>query len=210
MNKNYNNMLILGLFIIVCGVFLLVYSFSSHMEVRNLSTKIDFDSLENSRMSTSDKYYKYLFYAETLENKLKKNSSLPLKNTSCVYLDYAQHNVISMYKLIFNSADFEDERKSIIEEKIKNLDEILDKYMTCKQTAKYKTELANIQKEIAHSEEEYEDSQLRMERFMYGAGDPINKAEYTEDSEIQPAQSAEQKMPDENVVQHAAEPGNTY
>ena len=208
MNKNYNNMLALGLFIVVCGIFMLVYSFSSHMEVKNLSNKIDFDSLENNnRMSTSDKYYKYLFYAETLESKLKKNSNLPFKNTSCVYLDYAQHNIVSMYKLIFNAADFEDERKGVTEEKIKNLEEILGKYTTCRQAAQYKTELENIQKEIAYSEEQYEESQQRIDDLMYEENYP--EAEYGEDSEIQPASNSEQKEPlQENTK--PVEPGNTY
>ena len=209
MEKNYNNMLVLGLFILVCGIFLFIYSFSSHMEIRNLSNKIDFEELDhNNRMSTTDKYYKHLFYAETLEKKLKKNQNIPFKNASCIYLDFAQHNVVSMYKLIFNFSDLEDERKDIVEEKVKNLDEIMDKYTTCKQTAEYKSELKNIQSDIAKSADLYESSQQRMENFIY-KGSELEKAVYDENSEIQPAQGIEQNVQAEGT-QPAVEPGNTY
>ncbi|MBR1461082.1 hypothetical protein IJ596_05570 [bacterium] len=209
MNKNYNNMLILGLIILVCGIFLLIYSFSSHMEVQNLATKIDFDELDhNNQMSTSDKYYKHLFYAETLEKKLKKNANIPFKNASCVYLDFAQHNVVSMYKLIFNAGDFEDDRKDVVEEKVDNLYEILDKYITCKQTADYKSELKNIQNEIAKSEEQYENSLRDMD--IYTNMDTEN-AEYGEGSEIQPAGSLEEGYKEqETIIPQVVEPGNTY
>ena len=210
MEKNYNNMLILGLLIIVCGIFLLVYSFSTHMEIKNLSNKIDFDELDNnSRISTSDKYYKHLFYANLLEEKLKKNANIPFKNSSCVYLDYAYHNVTSLYKLIFNSADFADDRKDVTEDKINNLNEILDQYSTCEQAATYKTGLKNLQDEIEKSEEIYESSQQRMDNFMYGGLD--GKAEYSEDSEIQPAPNPDEKIQEQEVITpQAIEAGNTY
>ncbi len=210
MNKNYNNMLILGLFFVVCGIFLLVYSFSAHMEVKNLANKIDFEELKNNtQMSTSDKYYKHLFYANLLEEKLKKNANIPFKNSSCAYLDYAYHNINSLYKLIFNGADFEDDRKDVIEDKINSLSEIIDRYSTCKKAAEYKTGLKNIQDDIEKSQELYEDSQQRMENFMYS--DLGKRAEYTEDSEIQPAPNPEEKIQEQEVITpQAIEAGNTY
>ena len=211
MNKNYNNLLFLGLFIVVVGIFLFVYSFSSYMEVKNLSQRIDFDDLDNNNyVSTNDRYYKYLSIGEFLNAKLEKNKKLPIKHTACVYLDYAQHNVLSEYKLIFNSSDLEDPRKDVVEANIKRLDEMLDNYTVCKNTSTYKAELQNTLDKIAKSVDLYETAQQRMDNFLNSGGEIERVLESPEYKELEPAPQENAIPNQEPAIPQVIEEGNTY
>lgn len=212
MNKNYNNLLYTGLLIAVAGVFLLIYSFSSYMEVKNLSNKIDFDDLDNNNyVSTSDRYYKHLSISEFLNTKLEKNKKLPIKNTSCVYLDYAEHNVLSLYKLIFNSADLEDTRKDVVEAHIKSLNEMLDNYKMCKNTSLYKAELNNTLEQIEKSVDLYETTQQRMDNFINGVGEIERRTDSSPYTEIEPASPTSQETNNQTpIIPQTIEEGNTY
>ena len=211
MNKNYNNLLFLGLFIVVIGIFLFVYSFSSYMEIKNLSQRIDFEDLDNNNyVPTNDRYYKYLSIGEFLNAKLEKNKNLPIKHTACVYLDYAQHNVLSEYRLIFNGSDIEDERKDVVEANIKSLNEMLDNYAYCKNAAVYKGELQNTLEKIEKSVDLYETAQQRMENFLNSGGEIERVSETPEYIELEPAPQNVTTQNQEPAIPQVIEEGNTY
>jgi len=169
MNKNTNNLLFLGITILVIGLFLLSYSISSYKEVKDLSNKVDFDELENNtQMSGSEKYFKYLSIADYLNQHLNKNKNLAIKNTSCVYLDYAQHNAILLYKLTYSGLQTEESRKSVAAGNIRSLFSMLDNYATCKQAPAYKAELKNLLEDIQKSDVLYSNREERMQSFMNG------------------------------------------
>jgi hypothetical protein len=211
MNKNYNNLLFLGLFIVVVGIFLFIYSFSSYMEVKNLSEKIDFDDLDNNNyVSTNDRYYKHLSIGEFLNAKLEKNKKLPVKHTACVYLDYAQHNVLSEYKLIFNSSDLEDPRKDVVEANIKSLNEMLNNYASCKNAATYKDELKMTLEKIEKSVDLYESAQQRMDNFLNGGGEIERVEGIPEYNELEPAPQENAPQSQEPAIPQVIEEGNTY
>lgn len=169
MDKNTNNLLMLGVTILIIGLFLLSYSISSYKEVKALANKIDFEELENNtQMSTSEKYFKYLSNADYLNQYLNKNKNLAIKNTSCVYLDYAQHNAIALYKLTYNGLQTEESRKSVAAGNIRSLSTIMDNYSTCKQTPVYKAELKNLLDDIQKSDVLYSQRDSRMQSFMNG------------------------------------------
>ena len=146
---NNNNLLILGICTIITGILLFIYSVNSYAQINSLSNKIDFDELENNnRMPTSDKYYKHLSYAEILNQYLEKNKNLPIKNTSCVYLDYAQHNTVSLYKLIYKGSQEDNSRREIVQINIEKLNDMLNNYRSCTHAPEYKKELDNILDDI--------------------------------------------------------------
>lgn len=168
--KSYNGQLVFGICAIISGLFLLMYSIASYSEVKLVTDKIDFDMIDNNnQISISDKYYKYLSIWDTLNQKLEKNKNLPIKNMSCAYLDYAQHNVKSMYKLVFKSANEDLERRSVVEGNIKTLSEMYNNYTTCRKTALYQEELKNMLDEIENSDEIF--YQGRMDKFISGERD---------------------------------------
>lgn len=167
MNKNLNNLLLLGISFLIMGLLLLTYSISTYNEIKSLSVKIDFDELDNNnQMATSDKYFKYLSYADFLNGKLKKNKDLLIKNSSCVYLDYAEHNAMSLYKLSYNGLQTDESRKSVAAGNVRSLYNMLDNYGTCKQTPDYKSELKNVLDDIQKSETLYSESSDRMNSFV--------------------------------------------
>ena len=99
-SNNTNNLLFLGISILVIGLFLLSYSVTTYKEVESLANKIDFEELDNNnQMSSSDKYFKYLSISDYLNQILNKNKNLLMKNSACIYLDYAQHNAISFIQI---------------------------------------------------------------------------------------------------------------
>ena len=166
-SNNTNNLLFLGISILVIGLFLLSYSITTYKEVQSLANKIDFEELDNNnQMSSSDKYFKYLSISDYLNQILNKNKNLLMKNSACVYLDYAQHNAISLYKLTYSGVQTEETRKSVAAGNIRNLYTMLDNYKTCKQTENYKTELKNILYDIQKTDNLYSEREQRMESFM--------------------------------------------
>lgn len=168
--KSYNGLLTVGIISILAGLALLVYCITSYSEIKLVTDKIDFDELDNNiHISTSDKYYKHLSIWDTLNQKLEKNKNLPVKNMSCAYLDYAQHNIKSLYKLIYKSANEDSSRRSIVEGNIKSLSDMYDNYKSCRKTALYKDELAKMLDEIENSDDIF--YQGRMETFINGNRD---------------------------------------
>lgn len=166
-SNNTNNLLFLGISILVIGLFLLSYSVTTYKEVESLANKIDFEELDNNnQMSSSDKYFKYLSISDYLNQILNKNKNLLMKNSACVYLDYAQHNAISLYKLTYSGVQTEETRKSVAAGNVRNLYTMLDNYKTCKQTETYKAELKNILDDIQKSDNLYSEREKRMESFM--------------------------------------------
>lgn len=166
-SNNTNNLLFLGISILVIGLFLLSYSVTTYKEVESLANKIDFEELDNNnQMSSSDKYFKYLSISDYLNQILNKNKNLLMKNSACVYLDYAQHNAISLYKLTYSGVQTEETRKSVAAGNVRNLYTMLDNYKTCKQTETYKAELKNILDDIQKSDTLYSEREKRMESFM--------------------------------------------
>ena len=145
MDENNNDLLLLGLSILGMGLLLAGYSISAYLEVKHLNEKIDFETLANSTdMSVSDKYYEYLSIDDFLEHKLTKNKNIPIKNISCVYLDYAQQNAIDLYNLTNKKLDSSDSRRNVTTGIIRKLYNTLEDYKTCKQYESYKKELKEI------------------------------------------------------------------
>ena len=170
MNKN-NKLLALGISVILCGVSLLVYSITTYAESKQLYERIDFDSIDNNnQMSTSDKYIKYLSIPDYLNQEMNKRKNLPIKNASCMYIDYAQHNANSMYKLIFTGIRDDGERRTAVEDSIKSLDSMLDFYQSCKKTSQYKAELKTLLEEIDKAQDLYVSADIKMDTFLNGSG----------------------------------------
>ena len=170
MNKN-NKLLALGISVILCGVSLLVYSITTYAESKQLYERIDFDSIDNNnQMSTSDKYIKYLSIADYLNQEMNKRKNLPIKNASCMYIDYAQHNATSMYKLIFTGIRDDGDRRTAVEDSIKSLDSMLDFYQSCKKTSQYKAELKTLLEEIDKAQDLYVSADIKMDTFLNGSG----------------------------------------
>lgn len=168
--KSYNGLLTLGIVSIIAGLALLIYCITSYSEIKLVTDKIDFDELDNNiHMSTSDKYYKHLSIWDSLNRKLEKNKNLPIKNMSCAYLDYSQHNIKSLYKLIYKSANDDSSRRAVVEGNIKSLSDMYDNYKTCRKTALYKEELDKMLNEIENFDDIF--YQGRMETFINGNRD---------------------------------------
>lgn len=166
MGKNTNNLLLLGISILVMGLFLLSYSISSYTELKSLDEKMNFEELEdNNQMSSSDKYYRYLSNSDYLNQKLNKNKDLLIKNASCVYLDYAEHNAVGLYELTYNGLEGDTSRKNVAAGNVRSLYNILNSYRTCSKTSGYKDELKHILDEIEHADTMY-DRDMRMDNFM--------------------------------------------
>lgn len=188
--KSYNGLLTVGIISILAGLALLIYCITSYSEIKLVTDKIDFDELDNNiHISTSDKYYRHLSIWDTLNQKLEKNKNLPLKNMSCAYLDYAQHNIKSMYKLIYKSANEDSSRRSVVEGNIKALSNMYDNYKTCRKTALYKDELDKMLDEIENSDDIF--YQDRIETFLNGNKDIVRSESGSaiisgEDTELYP------------------------
>jgi len=166
-----NRLLICGILITVTGVALFIYSLAVHSEENALYNQINFDELDNNKqIPTSDKYYKYLSIADFLNQKLNQNKSLPIKNMSCVYLDYAYHNTVSLYKLIYNGDRSDTSRREVTESNVQNLFDMTGSYAGCKKSAEYKIELNKILEDIKKSNELYKSSDFAMDSFLRGDG----------------------------------------
>lgn len=168
-NGAINDSLMLGIGILIIGLILAIYSISSYLEVKTLSEKIDFELIEGDMKTTStDKYFEYQAIAEFLNKKLNKNKNIPLKNVSCVYLDYAEHNAILMYNLADKKLESDISKRSTAAGNIRDLHKILDNYKTCKQTAKIKQELENQISEIENASKQNSQRADRMTNFLNG------------------------------------------
>ncbi len=196
-SNNTNNLLFLGISILVIGLFLLSYSVTTYKEVESLANKIDFEELDNNnQMSSSDKYFKYLSISDYLNQILNKNKNLLMKNSACIYLDYAQHNAISLYKLTYSGVQTEETRKSVAAGNVRNLYTMLDNYKTCKQTETYKAELKNILDDIQKSDTLYSEREKRMESFMkdYNKPEEVTSEETNIEEQYQNAGIAEDNI----------------
>ncbi len=145
MDKSSNDWLMLGIFLLVIGFILAVYSIATYTEIKSLGEKIDFELIDdNNSLSSSEKYYKYLTIADYLNQKINKNKNLPIKNSSCVYLDFAQHNAIELYTLTDTRLEVDEYKRKTATENVKALRTLLDSYNTCQKSKLYKAELDKI------------------------------------------------------------------
>ena len=87
-----------------------------------------------------------------------------------MYIDYAQHNANSMYKLIFTGIRDDGERRTAVEDSIKSLDSMLDFYQSCKKTSQYKAELKTLLEEIDKAQDLYVSADIKMDTFLNGSG----------------------------------------
>lgn len=176
-----NELLMIGAGILIIGVVLASYSYSTYIEMQKLSERIDFETVDkNNQISTSDKYYKYMEYADFLNSKLKKNSKVPLKRISCVYLDYAQHNAVEMYYLTKNKMPYDPNKTKFATDNIQNLYDLTNSYKTCKQSSDYKTTLEELLEDAKNSEKERLEADERLDEFLYGNSPIIPQQEATE------------------------------
>ncbi len=210
MDKNVNNdLLILGICILGLGLALAAYSISTYTEIKNLSQKVDFELVDgNIQLSSSDKYYKYLSFADFLNQKLEQNKNIPIKNASCAYLDFAQHNAIELYRLTSRKMDLDESKKNVAAGNVRALYNMLDNYRTCKQTNEYKTELNNILNEIQESESLQLNRQQRMNEFYNNYKDRYTKQAQQEEAGIAADSEypVKQTMPEEQDIQPLQNP----
>ncbi len=206
MDKNTNDYLILGISILVIGLLLGSYSFAIYTEIQNLDKKIDFEEIDDNRdMSTSEKYYEYLSISDYLNQKLTKNKNILIKNSSCVYLDYAQHNAIEMYRLTKKS-DFDETKISVAAGNLRGLYNMLDNYTTCKRTAEYKSELQDLLDDIQASESRKLDKEQRMNDFLNGYKDKYTKDSQEDNAAIAPNSDLQQNQIIENDYYQPQQP----
>lgn len=165
MDKDTKGLLILGVSILALGLVLLGYSISSYLETKELANKIDFNELENNnQMPDNDKYFQYLSNADFLNQKLKQNKNLIIKNSSCIYLDYAKHNAIGLYKLVQNQSEFT--RQNVAKGNIKTIESVIENYKSCKNYKANKESLKRILDNDDRVNELYE--QDRINNFING------------------------------------------
>lgn len=183
-NNTNNDMLVLGVSILIIGLLLGTYSFATYKETKTLGQKIDFELIDdNNELTSEEKYYKYLSIADFLNQKLNKNKDILIKNSSCVYLDYAHHNAIELYKLTNRKFDMDDAKKSVAAGNVRGLYNMLDYYNTCKQTETYKNELKNILDDIQKIETNRNDSDMRMNEFLNGYRERQEQARLEEETQ---------------------------
>lgn len=165
-----NEFLILGTGVLIVGVVLATYSFSTYIEMQNLENRIDFESVDkNNQISSSEKYYRYMEYSDFLNMKLKENSKIPMKRVSCIYLDYAKHNAVNMYNLTKYKLSSDEMKMNYCTDNVKILYDTLSKYKSCPQSAGYKVILGEILEDINNSAKEKEKADERLNEFLYGS-----------------------------------------
>lgn len=167
MGKNLNDWLALGIFILVVGLALAVYSIATYVEIKNLGEKVDFELVDgNNNMSSTEKYYKYLSFSEFLNQKLDKNKNLPVKNASCAYVDFAQHNAIELYMLTSKNFSRDEDKQNVSAGNIRALNSRLESYGTCSKTKQYREELDGLLKDIENSQSLRPYKDLPMSNFQ--------------------------------------------
>ena len=180
MKKNsYNDLLYLGIFILFVGISLLCYSIVSYKEVKKLESQIDFEELEDPKLPSSKKYDKYIIISDFLNNNLEKYKNLPVKSTVCIYLDYSQHNAISLYNLVYNSNTGDQVQKDSTLKYLKYLYSQYGNYKTCKSYESYHKEIANLVDKAEKDKEMDLLKESNMEKFLYGNNQNIER--YIED-----------------------------
>lgn len=215
MNKN-NRLLFVGSVVILAGVALFIYSITTYIETKKLYDKIDFETLENNyKMPTSDKYVKHLEIADYLNKELIKHKDLPIKNTTCVYLDYACHNAKAMYKLIFTGMRDNGERRQGVEDSIKALSERISDYKTCKKYSFYKSELQNLLDDIEKAQDLYVSTDIKLDTFLNGSGliePPSDDAElYSEEVDSSLLQKSDDKgLQEDETYKQYLDDSNQY
>lgn len=165
-NKTNNELIILGIGTLILGIILGIYSIYTYSETKELSSKIDFELIDdNNELSSTDKYYKYISIADYLNQKLANNKDLAIKNTSCIYVDYAQHNAVELYKLTNRKLDMNESQKNVAAGNVRSLLNMMDNYTTCPNSATYKSELQEILTEI-QKEDKAADNEERLAKFL--------------------------------------------
>lgn len=129
---------------------------------------------------------------QIFEPKIKPKQKHPNKNASCVYLDYAQHNAIELYRLTSRRMELDESKRSVAAGNVRGLVTMLDNYKTCNKTQSYKTELNNILDEIQKSENIPTDSNIRINRTIDG---------YSRDVQTIPYETQPQAMQDTQNIQ---------
>ena len=166
--KQHNENLYLGVFLLIVGIILTIYSVSSYSEIKSLEKKIDFELIDdNNKLSYEDKFAQYQAISEYLNKKLDKNKNLPIKTTSCSYLNYAKHNSIEMYKLANKRKD-NPKHKNLAASNIRTLHKKISDYNTCKNAIEYRNEFDAIILEIENQDKVKAFDEQRMLKFIDG------------------------------------------
>lgn len=214
-NAAINETLMLGVGILIIGLILAVYSVSTYVEVKNLSEKVDLDLIDsNAKLTASDKYFEYLSISEFLMKKLKQNKNIPIKNTSCVYLNYAHENAILMYNIADKKLEYDTSKRSDAAANIRSLYKMYDNYKGCRQMAGLKEELEKYISDIENGNKDNSDSDERMNNFLNGYRDKKQAEEsgfYEQENVVMPDEmSGEQRQQFEqdmnNVQQWQSQP----
>lgn len=187
-NKNaaINETLMLGIGILIIGLILGVYSVTTFVEVKNLSEKVDLELIDsNTKLTSSDKFYEYFSISEFLTKKLNQNKNIPIKNTSCVYLDYAHQNAILMYNLADRKFEADPTKKNQAAANIRSLYKMYDNYKGCRQTASLKEELSKYIDEIENATNG-KDAEQRMNNFLNGYREKDKNVDSQYDYQQQP------------------------
>lgn len=152
-NTTPNELMMLGTGILMIGLVLGSYSVSTYLEVKDLEKAVDFELIDdNNELSSEEKYYKYVEIGDFLSRKLTKNKDLAIKNSSCIYLDYAQHNTVELYRLTSRKLNTDETKKSVAAGNVRALYNMIDNYATCKNAPKYKHDLKNILADIENAD----------------------------------------------------------
>lgn len=169
MGKKSNDILYLGIFILIVGVVLTIYSITSYTEISSLKKKIDFELIDdNNAISYEDRYAQYLSIAEFLNKKIDQNKNLPIKTTSCSYINYAKHNAIELHKLTTRRMKENETHKNTATSNIRTLYDKLKDYNTCPEILEHKNDLQSIITEIENSEKTKNFDKERMQKFING------------------------------------------
>ncbi|MBE7713102.1 MAG: hypothetical protein E7Z87_05100 [Cyanobacteria bacterium SIG26] len=169
MVKKHNDILYLGVFIFVVGIILSVYSIFSYTELRSLEKKIDFELIDdNANLSYEDKYAQYLSIAEFLNKKIDKNKNLPIKTSSCSYVDYAKHNAVELYNLTTRRMKQNVAHTNVATTNVRTLYNSLNDYNTCSNVKEYKDDLQLILTDVEKNEKTQTYSDERMQKFING------------------------------------------
>ena len=157
MDNTGNKRLYLGLFITIVGLFLLLYSFLIAVEEQKLNKYVDLEYLvENTDMTSTEKYYKYLDITDYLSNYVKKNKDLPIKNLSCKYMDYYYETTIDFYDLVDKKFSTDVSKTEVASAQLQNCFNTLKDYSTCPNASKYKEDIEQYLINDSKTEELYD------------------------------------------------------
>jgi hypothetical protein len=189
----FKGMLILGFGLILCG-----YSLFSYLDIKNFAKNVDFELVDgNIEMTAEEKYYKYITFADYINQKLNKNKSLPIKTSSCTYLNYAEHNALELYRITTTSLSGDISKVNFAKSNIRDLNSIIDSYSTCKSYPEFKTELKDLISEIENEANSDIDNEIKMQKFLNDFGENLVENEnaqttdgvQAEQQNVQPAEN---------------------